>query len=190
MAARGSATRYGAVAVALHWVSAAAIIALFVLGFAANGAADDARETALLRLHVPLGLLVLALTLARLAWAFLDRRPAPPPDLPRWQDRAARSVHVLLYGLVLAIGGSGVALMALSGAGDVLSGAAPGPLPAFEGYLPMLAHLAGALLLLALLGAHVGAALHHQLVRRDRILARMGIGRAVVAGAGPAGSAR
>ncbi len=33
-------------------------------------------------------------------------------------------------------------------------------------------------LLLALLAAHIGAALYHQFVRRDQLLARMGVGRA------------
>jgi len=35
----------------------------------------------------------------------------------------------------------------------------------------------GAFALLGLVLLHVGAALYHQLVRRDRLLARMGIGR-------------
>ena len=38
-------------------------------------------------------------------------------------------------------------------------------------------HGLGAFALLGLVTLHVGAALYHQLVRRDRLLARMGIGR-------------
>jgi cytochrome b561 len=34
-------------------------------------------------------------------------------------------------------------------------------------------------MLVLLLFGHIGAALHHQLIRRDRILARMGIGGAI-----------
>lgn len=177
MSIKGTSSRYGAVAIALHWASAAAVLALFGLGFASANAPDNARRAALLGLHAPLGLLVFALTLARAAWALLGRRPAPLAGPPRWQRRTARAVHALLYGLLLAMGASGAALVALSGA-------APGPLPDPWRHPPMRAHLAGALLLLALVGVHVAAALHHQFVRRDGVLARIGIGRAPPAGTG------
>ena len=71
---------------------------------------------------------------------------------------------------------SGIMTLVLSGAiPAMLSGA---PVPDFSELVPRVAHGVMSKLLLALFAAHVGAALYHQFVRRDRLLARMGVGRA------------
>lgn len=67
--------------------------------------------------------------------------------------------------------------MVSSGAGEVLFGDAPGPLPDFWNHLPRYGHAAMAVLLATLLGLHVGAALHHQVILKDGLMARMGVGR-------------
>jgi cytochrome b561 len=177
MALRGSTERYGSVAIVLHWLSAALILALLAAGFIAANTADPATKAAILRLHAPTGVLVLALTVLRLVWwlAF-DRRPAPLPDLPRLQARAAGAVHGLLYLTILVLAASGVALMALSGARPILMGEVEGSLPDFWNYPPRYVHAAMAWLLAVLVVSHVAAALHHQLVRRDGVMARMQLG--------------
>jgi cytochrome b561 len=165
--------RYGGVAIAIHWLSAAAILALFALGFLAANAADPAVKAALLRVHVPLGVIALLLTLVRIGWWFIDRRPPQLASLPGWQAASERVVRVLLYVLILVMGASGIATMILSGAGAVLFFGAPGPLPDFWHFPPMNAHFAGAIALFALAGLHIVAALHHQFYKRDRLLTRM-----------------
>jgi cytochrome b561 len=50
-------------------------------------------------------------------------------------------------------------------------------LPDFMLYPPRIGHGLGAMVLIALVLAHVAAALYHQFVLRDRLLARMGLGR-------------
>ncbi len=170
--------RYGAVAIAVHWITAAAILALLSTGFSAEDMTDPEEKAARLRVHVMLGLAVLALTVFRLGWwALADRRPAPAAGTPRWQAAAAHLVHGLFYLAIFGMVASGLAMMALSGAGPVVFGGADGPLPDFRDYLPRLPHGIGARLMLALMALHVGAALHHQFVRRDRLLARIGLGR-------------
>lgn len=176
MTLKGDAHRYGSVQVALHWASAAAILALLALGLSAAASSDPARKAALLRVHVPLGTLVAALTVARVGWRFFDRRPDGPAGQPRWQAFTASSVHALLYLVVIAMGASGIALTVLSGAGAILFSGVPGPLPDFWTFRPMTAHVAGATAMVGLLGLHIGAALYHQFVRQDRLLARMGVG--------------
>jgi cytochrome b561 len=168
--------RYGAVAIFIHWVSAAAILALFALGFLAANEADPAAKAALLRGHVPLGLVVLALTVLRLLWWLVDRRPAPQAGQPGWQTATERTVRAAIYVAILAMGASGIATIALSGAGAILFFGAPGPLPDFWHFPPMRVHLTAAIALLALAGLHIVAALYHQFYRRDRLLGRMGIG--------------
>lgn len=177
MAWKSSTNRYGTVAIAIHWVSAAAILALFALGFLAANAADPAAKAALLRFHVPLGLLALVLTVLRLVWWFIDRRPKPLASLPSWQTAVERAVRALIYLLVLVMGMSGIGLMVLSGAAAVLFFGAQRALPDFWNFAPMTAHFAGAVALLALAGLHILAALYHQFYKRDRLLARMGLGQ-------------
>ena len=174
MPLKGDTLRYGSVQVALHWMSAAAILLLLALGLAA--ASGGPAQAALLRLHAPLGLLTLALTVVRIGWRFLDRRPDEPAGQPHWQSVTARSVHGLLTLVTLAMGASGVALMALSGAGAILFSGVPGPLPDFWHFKPMTVHAAGAAAMIGLLCLHVGAAFYHQFVRQDHLLTRMGVG--------------
>lgn len=179
MPAKSTPTRYGAVPIAIHWITALALLGLILSGFRAAGTMDDVAKAGILRIHTAVGVAVLALTLARIVWWIaIDRKPPYPASLPRWQQIASSAVHGLLYLAVLLMAGSGIAMMALSGAGDIVWGGAAGPLPDFMLYPPRIGHGLGALLLIALSLAHVAAALYHQFVAHDRLLARMGLGRA------------
>lgn len=167
--------RYGSVAVAIHWLSAALIVAALCLGLVAAGTIEPAAKLWVLRLHVLAGGTALLLTVVRVGWwLWADRRPAPPPGQPVVQLWAARIVHLLLYVAVLVLGASGIGTLGLSGAAAAL--VAGTPLPDFGGLAPRLAHGVMGRLLLVLLALHVAAALYHQFIRRDRLLARMGIG--------------
>lgn len=173
MSWKSSPHQYGFVAIALHWLSAIAILALFALGFLAANTVDSTLRASLLRGHAPLGIIVLVLTLLRIGWWFVDRRPRELSGLPGWQSVAERVVRVLLYALVLLMGASGVGLMVLSGAGTILFFGASGPLPDFWRFPPMTAHFAGAIALLALASLHIVAALYHQFYKRDGLLTRI-----------------
>ncbi len=171
--------RYGAVAIAIHWITAFLIVAMLATGFRAAGTVDPVAKAAILRFHAAAGVSVLLLTLARIAWWwFADRKPASIEGAPSPQDRLASAVHVLFYVLILGLAASGVGMMILSGAGQIIFGGAPGPLPDFWNYPPRLPHGIGARVILALFVLHVGAAFYHQFVLRDRLLARMGLGSA------------
>lgn len=171
---KSSADRYGSVAVTIHWLSAAAILVLLGTGFRAAASSDPAM---FLRVHVPLGIATLALTILRVAWwlAF-DRKPAPMANTPPWQERLARGVHAAFYIVLFGMFGSGIALMAMSGAGAILFGGT-GSLPDFAAYAPRGPHGIGAMALVGLLVAHVGAALYHAFVRREAIFTRLWYGK-------------
>jgi len=177
MALKGSAGRYGSVAIVLHWLSAALILALLAAGFVAANTTDPATKAAILRLHAPTGVFVLALTVLRLVWWLaIDRRPEPLADLPPVQVKAAKAVHGLLYAAIIVLAASGIALMALSGARPILMGEVEGVLPDFWDFPPRYVHGAMAWLLALLVVTHVAAALHHQLIRRDGVMRRMKLG--------------
>jgi len=178
MSPKSTPDRYGSVAIALHWLSAILILGLLVAGFLAANSPDSQAKAAILRLHAPIGIAVLVLTLVRIGWwLFADRKPAPVAGMAPWQVAASKAVHGLLNLLVLGLALSGIGLMALSGAGEILFGGAPGPLPDFWDFTPRYGHAIAARLMLGLLVIHAGAALYHQFVRRDRLFARMGLGR-------------
>jgi cytochrome b561 len=176
MSLKGGNDRYGAVARSIHWMSALALVALLTLGVLAAGTDMPALKIAYLQVHIPLGAFTLALTLFRIVWLLIDHRPPAPMDLPKWQIRARRWTHVALYLLTILTASSGISLMIMSGAAEILFAGSSRALPDFRLYAPMTAHAVGAFTLLGLIGLHVLAALYHQYVRRDHLLYRMGIG--------------
>lgn len=174
---RSDGRRYGAVAMAMHWATAAAVLALLGSGLVMARAADTGAKASLLQFHAAAGFFVGILTLVRILWWLLaDDRPPHPAHTPRWQARAAGAVHGLFYVVIMMMVASGIAMMVLSGAADALAGGAP--LPDFHQFLPRAPHGIGAWALMVLIAFHVGAALYHQFVLRDRLLGRMGLGRA------------
>ncbi|WP_162245119.1 cytochrome b/b6 domain-containing protein [Devosia sp. Root436] len=177
MSLTSSPTRYGAVAIAIHWLTAIAIIGMLASGLTAANTGDEAVKLNLLRGHAIMGVLIGVLTLLRIVWwlAF-DQRPADAAGLSRGQSLASHVVHYGLYAVILVMVASGIATVILSGGGAQLAGAAPLPLPDFTLAPPFSVHGLLARGLLVLLAGHIGAALWHQFVRRDRLLARMGVG--------------
>lgn len=175
MSMKSSKTRYGAVAVSIHWLTALLILCLFATGLLAAGQVDPNAKLALVRFHLPLGVAVLVLTLLRIVWWWvIDRHPDLPADQPGWQRLTARAVHLALYLVILLLGASGIATLVLSGAlPSIIGGTA---LPDLETVLPRLVHGVASKVMLGLLALHIGAALWHQFVRRDHLLARMGVG--------------
>ena len=175
MSIKSTSTQYGSVAIAIHWTSAIAVVLTFVAGLVLANA--EPVPVALLVAHIVLGLSVFALTLLRVVWWLAaDDRPPLPADQPRLQQIAAKTVHALLYVILILMATSGIATIVSSGVIAALTSGAP--LPDFSMLIPRVAHGIMSKLLLVLLAGHIGAALYHQFVRRDRLLARMGVGHA------------
>jgi cytochrome b561 len=166
---KSSTTRYGSVAITIHWLTAAVILALFATGLLAAGQADPEAKLALVRCHVPLGTGVLVLTLLRIMWWWVaDRHPAPPADQPRWQKFMASAVHIGLYLVILLLASSGIATLVLSGALPAVIGGTA--LPDLETVLPRLVHGAASKVMLGLLALHIGAAIYHQFNSKDSLV--------------------
>ena len=178
---KSTQTRYGTVAVSIHWISALLILALLGSGFRAASLTDDAAKEAILSVHVPLGIVILLLTVARLLWWWLaDTKPQAPADDPKWQRVSARAVHLLFYVVILGMAASGIGMIVLSGAGEILFGGSESALPDFSQYPPRAAHGVGAILMILLLAFHAGAALFHQFIKKDGLIGRMWFGKAGV----------
>src|SRR6266852_9672568 len=169
---------YGSVARALHWLIAGLAVIVVALGWAMP---EAPRETAsrelLLLLHRSLGLSILALMVFRVVWRLRHPAPPLPADFPRIEALAAYADHALLYLLFLVMPLSGYLNAAFAGHAVSFFGVVTiPPLVAENARLSQAAiavHLAGQFLVYALVGLHVGAALMHRFVRRNRILDRM-----------------
>jgi len=127
--------------------------------------------------HKNIGVVLLVLVAARLAYRLLNPPPPLPHHMPMFQRYIAEATHWLLYGLLLA--------MALSGFIRVTAGGFPLELfdrfgiqnlvPRSDG-LAATAKQVHAWLrfpLIALIALHIGAALYHGLIKRDGIAKRM-----------------
>lgn len=171
---KSSPDRYGKVAVTIHWLSAALIVVLLATGFRASDAMDAASQASFLRVHIPVAIAIIALTLFRVIWwLFFDKKPAPVASSPARQEFLARAVHIAFYVIIFGMIASGIGMMVLSGAGPAIFGENVLALPNFADYAPRAPHGIGATLLVALLAAHIGAALYHQFIRKDGLIRRM-----------------
>jgi cytochrome b561 len=120
---------------------------------------------------------ILLLTLLRLFWWWrVDQKPRPVAGHPAWQTLSAKLIHGLFYIVILGMAASGIGILALSGAGNILFGASAGPLPDFSEVLPRVPHGLGARLMVALFVLHAGAALYHHFIKKDGLIWRMWFG--------------
>ena len=179
--------RYHKVAIWLHWVIAFSIVGLAVVGSRMADAPEEIRFQ-LYQMHKTFGVLVLLLTIARIVWRLMNP-PPPEPPMPGWQGFCARATHILFYGLMLAIPLSGWAMVSASPTGvpTLLFNAIPWPhLPFWSGMEAdalkpiekslISVHGALAFMTLGLMLIHIAAALKHQFVDKDQLLARMAPG--------------
>ena len=167
---------WGWISILLHWVSALAIVGLFVLGWWMTGLGYYSDWYNLAPWwHRSIGVLLLLATLGRLAWRLLQ--PAPASRGHRLERLAAHAGHVLLYVLMLLVLISGYLISTAEGKGIDVFGWFQAP-PLLTG-LPDQASLAGtihwyaALALIILSAGHALAAIKHHLVDRNDVLVRM-----------------
>lgn len=104
--------------------------------------------------HVLLGLLVIALGLARLVWRRLTPLPPWAAHLSDAERRLESALEKLMMTMVLVVPATGLLLVL----GE-------------EDWLPV--HVTAQVLLLAGVAVHVGLVLRHTVVRRERHLSRM-----------------
>ncbi len=174
MTAKSKSDHYGYVAVAIHWLSALLIVGLLVSGIIAENMSISADKAQVLSVHAPVAIFVLVLTLFRIVWWWLaDKKPSPVANQTQMQNTVARVVHILFYILIIGMCASGIGMMVLSGAGDIIYNGAPGDLPDFNNFLPRIPHGIGAKLMIFLFILHTAAALYHHFIKKDSVLTRM-----------------
>ena len=166
--------RYTRTARALHWAMAIPIVILLVLG-QRTMSNHDLRF--LPTLHASAGLAIILMLAFRLFWRW--KHPPPEPlATTRWQGKAAKATHALLYVAMLLIPLTG--WFAFTEHVHRSLGVRPASWFGFR--IPLLPdfginwhfiHNWGGKLALALIAIHVAAALKHHFYDKDDTLKRM-----------------
>ncbi|HWE99574.1 MAG TPA: cytochrome b/b6 domain-containing protein [Caulobacteraceae bacterium] len=177
--------RYSIIAIILHWIIAALILANIGLAWW-FGSLHGAARSAPIQLHKSFGITVLALTVLRIGWRLANPPSPMPAGVRGWERQLARLTHALFYVVMIAMPLSGWIFTSAATPlrPTMLYGAVPLPVieavrhggPArtkqvhdlFAGGHGALAKLAYLLIVL-----HVGGALRHLLLLRDGVVGRM-----------------
>lgn len=172
--------RYHPLLATLHWALAALIIAALGAGYFLVAATPNAdpQKVGLLRVHMIVGVLILALMVVRFVVRMLTARPPEATTGYPLLDRVAPVLHYGFYLIVLLMVASGLATAVISGINLIVFGGSTTPLPpSLSIYPPRVAHGYLAALLAALIVLHALAALYHQFVVKDGLLRRMTFAR-------------
>lgn len=180
MSGRGQPlSRYSGVAIALHWTIAILIIANIAGALITDGWQGPTRGL-VMGMHKATGMLVLVLSLARLAWRLGHKPPPLPAGIRPWERMASQTVHFLFYFLLIAMPLSGWLMVSAADERRPFNFFGLFDLP----FLPVqgdkalrgLGHDAHGILgylMLALVVLHICAALKHHFFDRTRLIARM-----------------
>jgi cytochrome b561 len=173
--------RYGNVAIALHWLLAVSLVAIFSVGLYMADLPFSPLRLKLYNWHKWAGVTILLLSALRLVWRLTHTPPALPATItqgmPNWQMQAYHGTHVAMYLLFFAVPLIGWAYSSAAGFPIVLFGVLPLPdlLPVNKEWAELIKplHQISAFALAGLVAVHIAAALKHQWVDRDDLIARM-----------------
>lgn len=168
--------RYSGLAQLLHWTTLLVIFTILPLGWVMVHMAKNApTRNDYFFVHKSLGVLALALIIARLVWRAIRKPPPLPPAIEKWENRLADATHFFLYAIFI--------IMPVSG---YIASSASGHPPSFFGLpLPQLPkndalaeradtiHIYGQYAVYLLLTLHILGVIWHVAYRRDGYLKRM-----------------
>ena len=176
------AETYSPTARRLHWWTVALVALMLPLGFGMTYRGTtlniwDSLTNTLYSVHKAVGFLVLLLVISRLAYRWRNGAPADEPTLEPWQKLASHVTHGSLYVLLIVVPLLGWRGVSQYGARNIWGPISLPPIAAEAGTavagFTFWLHGIAAFALLTLIGAHVGAALFHFLIRKDGVLQRM-----------------
>lgn len=179
--ATGTDLVYSPTARRLHWLTAALVFIMLPLGVYMSYRGNtlnlwDATTNRLYSLHKLLGVFILFLVIYRLIYRVRNGAPPDEPSLELWQKAAAHATHWGLYALLILVPLGGWIGVSLYGARDIFGLFS---LPALTAQDQAAAsrifflHMLGAFAIAGMVGAHIGAALFHHIIRKDGVLRRM-----------------
>lgn len=169
--------RYSRLMVILHWM-----LAIFILGAIFMGAvvldeldSGHPQKMLFLKLHIIVGVGILAFTLLRLVVRFTAQQPSPMLNTSPLAEKLSTTVYYLLYLFTILTALSGIFLAVSAELPAVLLNHT-GELPKdYDDFIAHEAHDIFANLLLLTIALHAAAALYHQFILKDGLLSRMSL---------------
>lgn len=172
--------KYSALSIAIHWVVAICVVGLVPAGLLIPRLDEGPVQEAVSTTHQSVGILVLFLTLLRLALRVAGRMPKPSAVLTPFERAASRVTHFSLYALMIV--GPVIGWLGVNAYGEDASFFGLFKLPTLFAKDEALSdqifalHLACGILIVLAVVAHVAAAFVHN-VRDDGVMERMLPGR-------------
>ena len=183
-------TRYTNVAIILHWVIGILLIGMVFYGWYMEDLRHALRDGTqgvsaaevqfAYNAHKTTGMLVLLLSFGRLAWRLMHKTPGMPAGMKSWEQTVAKATHWGFYALMiglplvgwLAASTTELPTMLFNNPDLILP-----RLPVSQDHdfheLAGNLHGKGAWVLLVLVGLHFAAAIKHQFLDKDGLMARM-----------------
>lgn len=166
----------------MHWLSALLVLTTIPAGFVmVQKGLSRPLQDSLYMYHKNIGVVILLLVIARLAYRYANPPPPLPVSVPVIQARIAETVHVLLYLLLI--------VMAVSGYIRVVAGGFPLEVWDTLGVPRLLqkstkladqaqfVHATARYGLILLILMHIGGAAFHGLILKDGVFRRMWPGK-------------
>lgn len=162
----------------IHWLMALLVLAMIPAGLImTQSGIDRGLQNTLFIFHKNTGIVLLILIVVRIIYR-LGHKPAPlPADIPQWQQRIAGLSHFALYTLLFVMPIAGYVRVKAGGfpieALDAIG------LPSLVPRSDALAEVAKSIhyyagyVIAGLIAMHIGAALHHAIIRKDGVFSRM-----------------
>ena len=169
---------YSGVAKLLHWLVVLLLCLQYVAAFNMPHIGRNPTMTPIISLHFSLGLLIIFVLLARLAWRWTHAEPPPQDGLPPWQLLTARVAHWALYALLVVLPllgwlnasfrGFDLSFFGLFGVPRLVAPRSPGFAWTGDVHIALSYYF-----FLPIVGLHIAAALYHQFIKKDGVLGRM-----------------
>jgi cytochrome b561 len=172
-------SRYHPLLVVLHWTLAVLIIGALTAGFLLLEPMpnSDPQKIGILRVHMVVGITILALMIVRFIVRITTSRPEDASTGYPLLDRVGRITHYAFYVIVILMVATGYTTAVLTDLPAIAFGGSGKQLPSsFETYPSFLVHGSLAAILVGFIGLHVLAAVYHQFVKKDGLLQRMWFG--------------
>ncbi len=170
-------TGYSAMAKTYHWIVAILVLIMVPMGLIMTDLGPGAFQNMLYFYHKSIGILLFLLVVLRLLQNWITPAPPPPASLSPVLRIVSRSVHGLLYLILIAnpilawvglsLYGAPIPFFGLFN----LPGIVPQDRPNADGILEL--HATAGVVFAWLISLHILGALYHWLIAKDGIIERM-----------------